>query len=56
MARTTDTERGARLAYEIAQVALQDLFPELPRSFWEEIADEASVTIAECSWSREAMQ
>lgn len=55
MSRPTDTERGARLAYDIAQEQLQQLFPQLPREFWAEIADEASVTIAECSFLRQAV-
>ena len=56
MSRPTDVERGARLAYEIAQEQLQQLFPgQLPREFWNEIADEAAVTIAECSFLRQAI-
>lgn len=55
MSRPTDTERGARLAYEIAQEQLQQLFPALPREFWTQIADEASVTLAECSFLRQAV-
>lgn len=56
MSRPTNTERGARLAYEIAQEQLQQLFPDqLPREFWIAIADEASVTIAECSFLRQAV-
>jgi hypothetical protein len=55
MSRPTDTERGARLAYEIAQEQLQQLFPEVPREFWAAIADEASVTLAECSFLRQAV-
>jgi len=56
LSRPTDTERGARLAYDIAVDRLQDMFPAdgLDRSFWDGIADEASVTIAECGFLRRA--
>lgn len=54
MSRPTDTERGARLAYDIAQEQLQQLFPgQLSREFWAQIADEATVTIAECAFLRQ---
>lgn len=55
MSRPTDTERGARLAYEVAIERLQQLFPAdgLSREFWDGIADEAAVVRAECRWLRE---
>jgi hypothetical protein len=55
MARPTDTERGARIALEIAIDQEQQLFPgELSRPFWTAIADEAAVTISECAALRAA--
>lgn len=58
MSRPTDTERGARLAYDIAVERLQDMFPAdgLDRAFWDGIADEAAVTVAECGFLRAAQQ
>ncbi|MBD9377956.1 hypothetical protein [Pseudoxanthomonas sp. PXM04] len=56
MSRPTDTERGARLAYDIAIERLQDLFPAegQGRAFWSTIADESAVTLAECALLRQA--
>jgi transcriptional regulator of acetoin/glycerol metabolism len=57
VARPTDQERGARLAFDIAREELQQLFPrELDRDFWAAIADEAAVTLAECGFLREALR
>lgn len=56
MSRPTNTERGARLAYDIALEHLQQLFPAngLGHEFWSPIADEAAVTLAECRFLRAA--
>lgn len=59
MSRPTDTERGARIAHEFAQLKLIqcDLFPSRrtpPLKFWREIAAIASEQLAECQALREA--
>lgn len=58
MSRPTDTERGARLAYDVAMERMQDLFPAdgQGRAFWSAIADEAAVTVAECGFLRKAQE
>lgn len=63
MARTTDTERGARLAYDLAVQALAGLplFPglvltdELAR-IWMDIQFAALDTMDECRLAREALR
>lgn len=58
MSRPTDTERGARLAYEVALERMQDLFPVegQGRAFWSAIADRADLTISECNALRSAQE
>lgn len=57
MARTTDTERGARIALALAEPkALQpDLFADaIPADYWHEIASAARDALAECTALKEA--
>ncbi|CAN7348063.1 hypothetical protein LJR168_002001 [Pseudoxanthomonas sp. LjRoot168] len=59
MARTTDTERGARIALDIAQTKRiqRDLFPSRRApslKFWREVERIATEQIDECRALREA--
>ncbi len=59
MSRPTNTERGARIAYDLAQLKLiqRELFPSRrtpPLKLWREIAAIASEQLAECQALREA--
>lgn len=59
MSRITDTERGARIALDIA--AQNILQPKLfandgpALEFWQGIECAANDTLDECAWSRQAM-
>lgn len=58
MSRITDTERGARIAQEMARERLlqPDLFPGFGIGdlyFWRAIKDAADATLNECHWARE---
>lgn len=58
MSRPTDTERGARLALDIAELKVHqpDLFLDaLSVDFWRDIANAAAVTVAECRLLKEAV-
>lgn len=59
MARTTDTERGARIALDYVESKLiqRDLFPSRRApslKFWREIKQVATYHLAECKALREA--
>lgn len=58
MSRPTDTERGARLAFDIALERIQDLFPAegQGRAFWNAIAEEAVEVIHEGDALRQAQE
>lgn len=59
MARTTDTIRGARLAYDLAfeRTFQRELFAVEPSPvFWEEIKVLAGELLAEAEWSRRVMR
>ena len=58
MSRTTDTERGARMAVEIAypHVQQRDLFPStMPTDFWRGILAAASDQLTESKILRDAV-
>ena len=55
MSRSTDTERGARIALEASLIALHpDLFPDC--EIWQGIFVAASEQIAECNAYRAALR
>ena len=49
MSRITDTERGARIAREIAEAKLRqgDLFDRVDRRLWQSIHDRACLQLVE---------
>lgn len=59
MSRSTDTERGARIALEASLIALHpDLFPDMMPDceIWQGIFVAASEQIAECNAYRAALR
>jgi hypothetical protein len=58
VSRPTDTERGARIAYDFAlersiqgEIFAQDLDPE----FWQRVMRAARDQLEECEWSRRVL-